>query len=78
MSNDFSDAPLTVAGVTVKPTWPWSPASRAEVAEGMRQSGKGDLTPKEIERRYVAWYADQHGLSLKRAREKIERVEVVR
>lgn len=74
MTQDFSDAPLTVNGITVKPTWPWSKTYRAEVAEGMKQSGKGDLSPKETERRYVEWYADQHGLSLSQAREKIGRV----
>ena len=74
MSKDCSNAPLTVNGVTVKPTWPWSKQYRAEVAESMKQSGKGDLSPVEREGRYVAWYADQHGLSLSQAREKIGRV----
>lgn len=71
MSKDFSAEPLTVDGVTVKPTWPWSTQYRAEVAESMRQNVRYGLPTEETERRYVAWYADQHGLTLKRAREKI-------
>ncbi len=72
MSQDFSDAPLTVAGITVKPTWRWSAQYRAEVAEGMRQAGKGSLSIVETEQRYVEWYADRHGLTEAEARRRVE------
>ncbi len=72
MSKDFSDAPLTVNGVTIKPTWHWSAQYRAEVAEGMRQSGKGSLSIVETEQRYVAWYADKNGLTEAEARRRVK------
>ena len=72
MSKDTSDAPLTVDGVTVKPTWPWSKQYRAEVAEGMRQSGRGDLSVEEAEQRYVEWYAENNGMTEEEARHKIK------
>ena len=71
MSADFSDAPLTVDGVTETPTWKWSTEYRATVAAELRRATLGDLTPQETERRYVAWYAAQHGLSIEDARAKI-------
>lgn len=73
MSNDFSDAPLTIDGVTVKPTWPWSPAYRAVVAENMKQSRRSRFSPGGIATLYIEWYADQHGLTHEQAREKIGR-----
>ncbi|KKK85007.1 hypothetical protein LCGC14_2777610 [marine sediment metagenome] len=72
MSKDFSDAPLTVNGVTVKPTWLWSKRYRAEVAESMRQNGKSHLRTGEADQLYVEWYADQHGLTETEARRRIE------
>ncbi len=72
MSKDFSDAPLTVNGVTVQPTWAWSSQYRAEVADGMRQGGTSDLSSQDREDRYVEWYADQHGLTLDAARLRVE------
>ena len=72
MGEAFSSAPLTVAGVTVNPTWPWSKEYRAEVAAELRRATKGDLSPEETERRYVAWYAEEHGLSIEAARTKVK------
>lgn len=72
MTKDFSDAPLKVDGVTVKPTWPWSSAYRESVAAELRRASTGDLPPEETKRRYVAWYAEKHGLTLEEARERIE------
>ena len=72
MGYDFSSAPLTVDGVTVNPTWPWSKEYRASVAAELRRATKGDLSPREIKARYVAWYAEKHGLTLHQARVKIE------
>ncbi len=72
MSQDFSDAPFKVDGVTVKPTWPWSSAYRASVVEELRRATKGDLLPEELRRRYVAWYAAKNDLTLAEARSKIE------
>jgi hypothetical protein len=72
MSRDFSDAPLTVNGITVKPTWPWSKQYRNEVAEGMRQNGSSHLRAGEADQRYVKWYADQHGLTEAAARRHIK------
>lgn len=71
MSKDFSDAPLTVNGVTVKPAWAWSREYRAEVAEGMRQSGSSDLSAKDRERRYVEWFAAKNDLTEHQARKKL-------
>lgn len=71
MSEDFSDAPLTVNGITVKPTWPWSREYRASVAESIRRTGQTDLSPKERARRYVEWYAVKNGLTYQQARQKI-------
>ena len=71
MAEDFSSAPLTVDGVTVNPTWPWSKEYRASVAAELRRATKGDLSPEETERRYVKWYAQEHGLSLDVARVKV-------
>ncbi len=72
MSQDFSDAPLTVAGITVKPTWAWSKQYRDEVAEAMRQNGSSHLRTGEADQRYVEWYMDQHGLTEAEARRRIE------
>ena len=72
MSKDFSAAPLTVNGTTVKPKWRWSAQHRAEVAEGMRQNSQSDIPPVEAERRYVEWYAAKHGLSIDVARRRVE------
>jgi len=72
MGYDFSSAPLTVDGVTVNPTWPWSKEYRASVAAELRRATKCDLSPEETERRYVAWYAQEHGLSLDEARAKVK------
>ena len=71
MSRDFSDAPLTVEGVTVKPTWPWSKQYRAEVAEGMRENGQSHLSTRDVKQRYVEWYAVENGLSEHQARKKL-------
>ncbi len=76
MGKDFSNAPLTVDGVTVNPTWAWSTEYRASVAAELRHATKGDLSPEETEHRYVEWYADKHGLSLKQARLRINKKKV--
>lgn len=73
MTKAFSDEPLTVDGVTVKPTWPWSTQYRAEVAESMRQNGRSRFSPGAIATLYIEWYVDQHGLTHEQAREKIGR-----
>ena len=72
MAQDFSDAPLTIDGVTVKPNWPWSARYRAEVADELRNATRGDLSIEETEQRYVSWYATEHGLSVKTARLRIK------
>ena len=72
MAQDFSDAPLKINGVTVKPNWAWSPQYRAEVADELRNATKGDLSPEEVRDRYVTWYARQHGLSVKEARLRVK------
>ena len=74
MTQDFSDQPLVIDGVTVKPTWPWSKEYRAEVAASMRQNGRSDLSPKERERRYIEWYAVENGLTYHQANKKLARV----
>ena len=72
MAEDFSDAPLTVDGVTVKPSWPWSREYRAQVAAELRATSKSSLPPGEAERRYVEWYAQKHDLSVKEARLRVK------
>ena len=72
MTKAFSDAPLTVNGITIKPKWKWSAQHRAEVAESMRQGGKSHLGWREAEQRYVQWYADRHGLTIQQARACVE------
>ena len=72
MAQDFSDAPLRVNGVTIKPNRAWSAQYRAEVADELRDATKGDLSPEEVEHRYVAWYAQEHGLSVKEARLRVK------
>lgn len=72
MSEDFSRAPLKVDGVTVQPTWAWSKEYRASVAAELRRATRSDLSPEEIECRYVAWYAQEHGLTFHEAREKVK------
>ena len=71
MTKDFSDAPLTVEGVTVKPTWPWSKQYRAEVAENMRLQGYSHIPPDEVACRYVEWYANKYGLTHKEVRKRL-------
>lgn len=71
MSKEFSDAPLTVNGITVRPSWPWSKEYRAEISASMRQAVSGALPLEERERRYVEWYAAQNGLTHEQARRKI-------
>lgn len=63
--------PLTVEGVTVTPTWPWSPEYRAHVKAEM-SSSRYALPPGEAAQRYIEWYAAEHGLSKEQARAKIE------
>ena len=72
MTQDFSDAPLRVNGVTIKPNRKWSAQYRAEVADELRDATRGDLSPEEVEDRYVFWYAQEHGLSLTEARLKVK------
>ena len=72
MTQDFSDAPLRVNGVTVKPNWDWSAQYRAEVADELRNATRGDLSPEEVEHRYIAWYAQEHGLSPAEARLRVK------
>ncbi len=72
MSQDFSDAPLMVNGITVKPTWAWSKQYRAKIAKEMRQATQSDLSPKEIKRRYIEWYAVENGLTYHQARQKLQ------
>ncbi len=72
MSKDFSNAPLVVDDVTIKPTWPWSRQYRAEVTSWIRASARSSISPEESGARYAAWYAEEHGLTLKEARERIE------
>ncbi len=71
MSKDFSNAPFTVNGITVRPSWAWSKEYRAEILASMRQAGSGALPPDEIERRYVKWYAAQNELTYEQAQKKI-------
>ena len=73
MTQEFSDAPLTVDGVTVKPTWAWSKQYRASVADSMRRTGTSDISPGEREQFYVEWYAAKHGLTHSQAWRKIEK-----
>ena len=72
MTDDFSDAPLTVDNITVKPGWDWSDWYRDEVAENMQASGRPELSAKGRESRYVEWYADQHGLTTSEAWQRVE------
>ncbi len=72
MTKDFSDAPLTVNGIKVKPKWKWSAQHRADVAEDMRQNGSSHLRANEAEARYVEWYADKNSLTTDQARQRIE------
>ena len=72
MAEDFSDAPLTVDGVTVKPGWPWSREYREQVAAELRATSKSSLLPGEAERRYIDWYAQEHGLSPAEARLRVK------
>ena len=72
MSNDFSDAPLKVNGITVKPAGPWSKQHRADVAEDMGKLQTSHLPPGEREYRYVKWYAAQHGLTFAEARQRVK------
>ncbi len=71
MTEDFSSAPLVVDGVTVQPTWRWSKQYRADVAAELRAMGESHLSSHDAERRYVAWYAAEHGLTLDEARAKV-------
>ena len=72
MAQDSSDAPLKINGVTVKPNWDWSAQYRAWVADELRDATKAILSPEEVEDRYVAWYAQEHGLSVKEARLRVK------
>ena len=72
MTEDFSSAPLVVDGVTVTPTWPWSREYRAEVAAGMRATGKTHVSAHDAEQRYVEWFAAKHGLTHHQARQRIK------
>ena len=71
MSKDFSDAPLKVNGITIQPKSPWSAEYRAHVANNMSLVGRRDLSPEEIEDRYVKWYAEKNGLTHDEARRRI-------
>ena len=72
MSKDFSDKPLTVDGVTVKPTWAWSREYRAQVTQQLRALGQTHVEASEAEGRYVEWYAQENQLTLDEARAKIK------
>ncbi len=72
MTEDFSSAPLVVDGVTVQPTWRWSKQYRADVATELRAMGESHLSSHDAERRYVAWYAQEHGLGLEDARARVK------
>ncbi len=72
MTQNFSDAPLTVDGVTVKPTWKWSSTYRARVADELQRTTKSDLDLMQAESRYIAWYAQEHGLTLDAARVRVK------
>ncbi len=72
MTKDFSDAPLTVNGITVQPKWQWSAQHRTDVADSMRQNAHSHLGWREAEQRYVEWYADKYGLTIDDARQRIE------
>ena len=72
MTDDFSDAPLTVDGSTVKPGWDWSNWYRDEVAENLRASGKSHVSDHDAEQRYIDWYADQHGLPRDEAQRRVK------
>lgn len=67
MAGEFSDKPLTVDGVTVKPKWAWSDTYRREVADMLKSSALTHLPAGERELRYAKWYAAKHGLSLEEA-----------
>lgn len=71
MSETFSDKPLTVAGVTIRPKQPWSPQYRSYVREQLRALGKADVPPEVVEDRYVAWYAHKHRISIEEARARL-------
>ena len=72
MAQAPSDAPFKAHGVTVKPNWDWSAQYRAEVADELRNATRGDLSPEEVEHRYIVWYAQEHGLGLAEARLRIK------
>jgi hypothetical protein len=72
MTQDFSDAPLRVNGITIQPKSPWSAQYRAHVADNMCLVGRRDLSPEEIEERYIIWYAGKNGLTLNQARQRVK------
>ena len=72
MTQDFSDEPLVVDGITIRPTWPWSREYREHVAEGMRAAGRPELSEKGRESRYIDWYAANYGLTTSDARQRVE------
>lgn len=48
----------------IKPKWDWSPEYRRAVRQQMRETGRREQVP-ESERlaQYIAWYAEQKGIS---------------
>ena len=72
MTQDFSDAPLIIDGITIKPKFRWSKQYRADVAEGMRATGQTDISESERESLYIKWYAEKHELTRDEARRRVK------
>ena len=72
MTQDFSDAPLIIDGITVKPKFRWSKQYRDHVAETMRATGKTDISESERNLRYIKWYAEKHELTRDEARRRVK------
>jgi hypothetical protein len=74
LTKPFSDAPVKVDGVEVKPRWPWSAGYRQHVRESIRAISAPATVPDEQRiRQYVEWYADQHGLKYAEAKAILQR-----
>ena len=72
MTQDFSDAPLIIDGITVKPKFRWSKQYRADVAETMRATGQTDISESERESLYIKWYAAKNGLTRDEAKRRVK------
>ena len=72
MTDDFSDAPLTIDGITVQPKHRWSAGYRDHVAETMRATGQTDISESERESLYIKRYAEKHGLTRDEAQRRVK------